>query len=96
MSELSYALITPARSERANLERLAAALVGQTILPRHWIIVDNGSDDGTDVLAAELAVTYEWISTISIPARRDQSLGRRSFEPSMPGSRSCTSFPISL
>jgi glycosyltransferase involved in cell wall biosynthesis len=67
VSELSYALVTPARSERANLERLAAALVGQTILPSHWIIVDNGSEDGTDVLAAELAATHDWISTISIP-----------------------------
>ena len=67
MTGLSYALVTPARSEHANLERLAAALVGQTILPSHWIIVDNGSDDGTDVLAAELAATHDWISTISIP-----------------------------
>ena len=46
MSELSYALITPVRSERANLERLAGVLAGQTIRPTRWIIVDNGSDDG--------------------------------------------------
>ena len=67
MSDLSYALITPVRSERANLERLAAVLAGQTICPKRWIIVDNGSDDGTDVLAAELAAMHDWISTISIP-----------------------------
>jgi glycosyltransferase involved in cell wall biosynthesis len=67
MSALSYALVTPTRSERANLERLATAVAAQTTLPTHWIIVDNGSDDGTETVAAQLARTHGWISAMSIP-----------------------------
>jgi glycosyltransferase involved in cell wall biosynthesis len=67
MSGLPYALVTPVRSERVNLERLAAALAVQTTRPRRWIIVDNGSDDGTAGLAAKLASTHDWISMIAIP-----------------------------
>jgi glycosyltransferase involved in cell wall biosynthesis len=67
MSALSYALVTPTRSERTNLERLAAALAAQTTRPTHWVIVDNGSDDGTDAVAAQLARTHDWITAMSIP-----------------------------
>jgi glycosyltransferase involved in cell wall biosynthesis len=51
---LRYALITPARDERVNLERLAAAVRNQTRRPAHWIVVDDGSTDGTRELAHEL------------------------------------------
>jgi glycosyltransferase involved in cell wall biosynthesis len=52
---LRYALITPARDERANLERLATAVREQTRRPAHWILVDDGSTDGTRELAHALA-----------------------------------------
>jgi glycosyltransferase involved in cell wall biosynthesis len=58
---LSYAVVTPARNERANLERLARALAAQEQLPERWMIVDDGSDDGTRELADELAARHEWI-----------------------------------
>ncbi len=56
-----YAVVTPARNERANLSRLAESLAAQTLLPDAWVIVDDGSDDGTAELAAELAGRHGWI-----------------------------------
>ena len=44
---LGYALVTPARNEAKNLGRLAACLLVQTVPPREWIIVENGSTDRT-------------------------------------------------
>jgi serine/threonine protein phosphatase PrpC len=54
-----YALVTPARNELENLERLAACVVAQELEPVAWIIVDDASDDGTGELAAALAAEHE-------------------------------------
>lgn len=67
--ELRYALVTPARNEAANLERLAAALAAQTRLPERWVIVDNGSTDPTPAVARRLAAEHGWVRAISIPGQ---------------------------
>jgi glycosyltransferase involved in cell wall biosynthesis len=54
---LSYAVVTPARNERDNLPRLAGAIRAQRHRPDAWVIVDDGSDDGTRELAARIAAT---------------------------------------
>jgi len=61
MGRLTYALVTPARNERENLTRLAAAVRAQRLLPESWVIVDDASDDGTRELAEELAGAEPWI-----------------------------------
>jgi biofilm PGA synthesis N-glycosyltransferase PgaC len=58
---LSYAVVTPARNEGANLGRLAESMTAQTMLPAHWVIVDDGSDDGTDDFGMQLAAEHDWI-----------------------------------
>jgi glycosyltransferase involved in cell wall biosynthesis len=63
----SYAVITPVRDEIENLPRLAASLAAQTEPPRTWLIVDNGSEDGTLDLAGALAAEHRWIRVLSVP-----------------------------
>jgi glycosyltransferase involved in cell wall biosynthesis len=47
----SYALVTPARDEAANITRTIESVLAQSIPPRRWVIVDDGSVDGTaDIL----------------------------------------------
>ena len=53
---LTYAIVTPARNEARNLPRLAACLVEQTVQPSAWVIVDNGSTDGTSELGQRLGL----------------------------------------
>jgi glycosyltransferase involved in cell wall biosynthesis len=64
---MSYAAITPTRNEADNLSRLAASMVAQTLQPRRWLIVDNGSTDETTRIARELAEAHEWITLLEIP-----------------------------
>jgi len=54
---LRYAVVTPARNERDNIERLAAALAAQDHAPTWWVIADDGSTDGTRELGLELAAS---------------------------------------
>jgi glycosyltransferase involved in cell wall biosynthesis len=64
---LSYALVTPARNEAANLRRLAESVVGQTARPTAWIIVDDGSTDETVEVVTGLARHHDWISVMQSP-----------------------------
>lgn len=63
---LRYALVTPARDEAANLPRLAQSIALQTVAPEAWVIVDNGSTDGTAEVARDLASAYAWVRVLEI------------------------------
>lgn len=72
---LSYAIVTPARNEAENLERLAGCLGAQTALPESWIIVDNGSNDGTMAVASGLARRHDWIRLVQLEAAGEMARG---------------------
>jgi glycosyltransferase involved in cell wall biosynthesis len=59
--------VTPARNEAENLRRLAGSMAKQTLLPRQWLIVDNGSLDGTGEAAAAIARELPFATTIHLP-----------------------------
>ncbi len=71
----SYALITPARNEEENLGRLADSLAAQRVLPAQWVIVENGSTDGTLRLAEDLAARHAWITVVVLPTARGLARG---------------------
>lgn len=74
-SELTYAVVTPARNEGAHLRRLGEALAGQSVQPERWIVVDNGSDDDTPVVAAELAESVPFAEWVTAELRTDVARG---------------------
>lgn len=64
---LTYAIITPAHNEATTLPELAQCLCSQTHLPESWLIVENGSTDGTVSVATELATETPWIRVVVVP-----------------------------
>ena len=61
-----YVIITPARDEAKYIEATIKSVVSQTILPVEWVIVDDGSTDGTGEIIARYAKEHCWI----LPVRR--------------------------
>jgi biofilm PGA synthesis N-glycosyltransferase PgaC len=58
-------VVSPVRNEAAHLGRVAAAMAAQTRAPDEWVIVDDGSDDGTEELLAELATEIPFLRVVS-------------------------------
>jgi biofilm PGA synthesis N-glycosyltransferase PgaC len=69
---LSYVLITPARNEEAFIEQTIKSVVQQTILPVKWVIVSDGSKDGTDLIVERYAAEHPWIELVRMPERRER------------------------
>lgn len=65
----TYVLITPARNEAAFIELTIKSVVAQTVRPAKWIIVSDGSTDGTDEMVRKYAQDHSWIELIRQPER---------------------------
>jgi glycosyltransferase involved in cell wall biosynthesis len=59
-----YLIVTPVRDEVQYIEKTAKSVVAQTILPSEWIIVDDGSTDGTDKILDEYSSRFSWIKVV--------------------------------
>lgn len=71
-NSLSYVLITPARNEAAFIEQVIESVIAQDILPLRWVIVSDGSTDGTDEIVREYASTHPWIELVRMPERKER------------------------
>src|SRR5437867_1377585 len=67
-----YILITPARNEGGFIEFTLRSMVAQTLPPVQWVVVSDGSTDGTDEMVREYAVRHKWIELIRTPERRER------------------------
>jgi glycosyltransferase involved in cell wall biosynthesis len=79
----THLVVTPARNEAENLQRLGQCLIEQTWLPNVWIVVDNGSTDDTREVMQALARVHAWIRLLSIEGEARPVRGRgtvRAFE----------------
>jgi glycosyltransferase involved in cell wall biosynthesis len=74
---MEYVLITPARNEEANLERTVRSVVAQTVLPLRWVIVNDGSTDGTSAIIERYTKQYSWIHRVDMPAHRLRSFSEK-------------------
>jgi biofilm PGA synthesis N-glycosyltransferase PgaC len=69
---LTYVLITPARNEAQYIERTLASVAAQTVTPLKWIVVSDGSTDGTDDIVRRYATEHRWIELVRMPERRER------------------------
>jgi len=68
----TYVLITPARNEAQFIELTLKSVVAQAVRPLKWIIVSDGSTDGTDEIVEKYAADHRWIELVRMPERRER------------------------
>ena len=56
-----YVVVTPVRNEEAYLPFTIESMIKQTLRPREWVIVDDGSTDRTGTIIDEATRQYSWI-----------------------------------
>lgn len=67
-----YVLVTPARDEARFIELTIQSVVAQTVRPIKWVIVSDGSTDGTDEIVKRYIVENTWIELVRMPERQER------------------------
>lgn len=70
-----YVLISPCRDEADYIQTTIDSIVNQSLLPAKWVIVDDGSTDGTEEIIAEAARRYSFIEVVQRVNRGARSVG---------------------
>ncbi len=68
-------VISPCRDEIAFARYTLESVTRQTTPPDRWVIVDDGSTDGTSELLAEWAARFDWISVLRREDRGARAVG---------------------
>jgi len=74
-----YVLITPARNEAQFIELTLQSVVAQTVRPLKWIIVSDGSTDGTDEIVNRYVADHPWIELVRTPERTERHFAGKVF-----------------
>ncbi len=73
----AYVLITPARNEADFIELTIKSVVAQNLRPLKWVIVSDGSTDGTDEIVQKYAAANNWIELVRLPEHRDRNFAAK-------------------
>lgn len=76
-SPVKYALISSSRNEEKFIAGTLDSVTRQTHLPERWIIVDDGSTDGTGETADRYASQFSWITVVHNPHRQGRSFAAK-------------------
>src|SRR5690242_1860265 len=61
----SYIVVSPVRNEADFLPLTLKSMVAQTVQPKYWVIVNDGSTDQTGQIAETAARSYSWIKVVN-------------------------------
>jgi glycosyltransferase involved in cell wall biosynthesis len=75
MKRGDYCLISPARNEAQYIRDTLDSVLAQTVLPKRWIIIDDGSTDETPSILANYAARHPLIEVHSRADRGKRALG---------------------
>src|SRR5213593_4533112 len=65
-------LITTERNEATRIGLNIKSVLAQTVRPAKWVIVSDGSTDGTDEVVKTYAAQHDWIELVRQPERTER------------------------
>lgn len=74
ISPFKYAVISPVKDEAAFIATTITSMIGQTVRPVVWVIVNDGSGDATASIVEDFAREYPWIKLVN---RQDSGIRKR-------------------
>lgn len=74
-----YVLMTAARNEEATIGGTIQSVLDQTCLPRHWVIVSDGSSDRTDEIVKSYAARHNFIQFVRLESQSSRSFASKGF-----------------
>lgn len=72
---MSYLLVSPCRNEADYMKLTLESVVSQTVKPKLWVIVDDGSTDKTPEILQDYASRYSFIQIVTRENRGHRSVG---------------------
>lgn len=75
MSFPKIVIISPVRDEIEYIEKNIESMAAQTLKPVEWLIVDDGSTDGTTEILRNAQEKYSWIHLEEKPNRGKRAVG---------------------
>lgn len=70
-----YLVISPCRNESEYMRQTLDSMVSQTVQPKKWLIVDDGSTDETPEILKEYADKHPWIEILTREDRGHRAVG---------------------
>ncbi len=71
-----YVVLTAMRNEASTVEITLKSVTSQTELPLLWIIIDDGSADGSGEIVRKYTELYKWINIVTLPDRGYDLVGK--------------------
>ncbi len=72
---MKYLIVTPAKNEEKYIRNTLDSIIGQTLQPEHWLIVNDHSTDRTADIIGTVTVSIPWISVLNFPEDMYQRAG---------------------
>jgi poly-beta-1,6-N-acetyl-D-glucosamine synthase len=60
-----YVIVSPVKDEERFVENTLQSVANQTVRPDRWVIVDDGSSDGTGAILARFAGLHKWVQVVT-------------------------------